>query len=64
MKNRKRQRRNRRLKHREELLETRNAYGYQDLTPYQAVLKKRQSEKAFNQPPANAKVEFLCQNHE
>lgn len=37
MKNRARQRENRRTKHREEAIERRNAYGLKDLTPYNAV---------------------------
>lgn len=37
MKNRARQRDNRRTKHREEAIERRNAYGVKDLTPYNAV---------------------------
>ncbi len=37
MKNRARQRDNRRAKHREESIERRNAFGVKDLTPYNAV---------------------------
>ena len=39
-KNRDRQRANKKL-HSEELLETRNAYGVRDPTPYEAVLRMR-----------------------
>lgn len=38
MKDRKKQRANRKLKPKEEKLEKRSIYGYKDLTPYNAVL--------------------------
>ena len=41
MKDRKRQRANRKLKPREDALDRRNSYGVKDLTPYNAVLKIR-----------------------
>lgn len=37
MKNRKRQRENRRLKHKEEVLSKYGSWGYKDLTPYNAI---------------------------
>lgn len=37
MKNRKRQRENRRLKHKEESLEKYDGWGHKDLTPYNAI---------------------------
>lgn len=46
MKDRKRQRQNRKLKHHEEALEKRSSTGYKDLTPYNAVLKMKTDGKA------------------
>lgn len=46
MKNRARQRDNRRAKHREEAIERRNAYGVKDLTPYNAVQQIRTGGRA------------------
>lgn len=46
MKNRERQRRNRRIKHREEMLDKHSSTGYKDLTPYNAVLKLKTNDKA------------------
>ena len=46
MKDRKRQRANRKLKHREEILDKHSGYGYKDLTPYNAVLKIKTDGKA------------------
>ena len=46
MKDRKRQRENRRLKHREEGLEKRNTYGAKDLTAYNAVWRMRLGRRA------------------
>jgi hypothetical protein len=46
MKERKRQRANRKLKQQEELLDRRNSYGTKDLTPYNAVLKIRTNGKS------------------
>lgn len=46
MKDRKRQRANRKLKQQEELLDRRNSYGTKDLTPYNAVLKIRTNGKS------------------
>ena len=46
MKDRKRQRANRKAKHHEEKLDKRSDYGYKDLTPYNAVLKMRTNGKA------------------
>lgn len=37
MKNRKRQRENRRLKHKEDILSKYDSWGYKDLTPYNAI---------------------------
>ncbi len=45
MKNRKRQRENRRKGH-EELLSKRNSYGFKDLTAYNAVRGMREGSKA------------------
>lgn len=39
MKERKKQRKNRKMKNKEEKLEKRTVYGYKNLTPYNAVLK-------------------------
>lgn len=41
MKNRKKQRINRKIKNKEEMLDKKNLYGYMDLTPYEAVLSIR-----------------------
>ncbi len=46
MKNRVKQRANRKLKHKEELLDKRNGCGVKDLTAYNAVVKMRYGEKA------------------
>lgn len=46
MKDRKRQRENRRLKNREEALDKRSIYGYKDLTPYNAMLRIKANGKA------------------
>ena len=46
MKDRNRQRANRRKKLREETLDRRNTYGYKDLTPYNAVLKMKTDGKS------------------
>ena len=46
MKDRKRQRANRKAKHHEEKLDKRSDYGYKDLTPYNAALKMRTNGKA------------------
>lgn len=46
MKNRERQRENRRLKHREEGLEKKNIFGAKDLTAYNAVQRMRLGKKA------------------
>ena len=46
MKDRKRQRENRRIKNREELLEKRDLCGVKDLTPYNAVLKMKKGKNA------------------
>ncbi len=46
MKDRKRQRQNRKLKHHEEALDKRNSTGDKDLTPYNAVLKMNTNGKA------------------
>ena len=46
MKDRKRQRQNRKLKHHEEALDKRSSTGYKDLTPYNAVLKMKTDGKA------------------
>ena len=46
MKDRKRQRTNRKLKHREEALDKHSGYGYKDLAPYNAVLKIKTDGKA------------------
>ncbi len=46
MKDRKRQRENRRQKHQEELLDKRNNCGVKDLTAYNAVLQIRSKGKA------------------
>ena len=46
MKDRKRQRENRRIKHREELLEKRDLCGVKDLTPYNAILMIKRGKNA------------------
>ncbi len=46
MRDRARQRRNRRIKHREELLEKRDICGVKDLTPYNAVLRMKKGKNA------------------
>lgn len=46
MKDRKRQRANRKAKHHEEGLDKHSGYGYKDLTPYNAVLKMKTDGKA------------------
>lgn len=46
MKDRKRQRANRKLKHHEELPDKRSGYGYKDLTPYNAVFRIKSGNKA------------------
>ena len=46
MKDRKRQRENRRIKHQEELLSKRSECGYKDMTPYNAVLRIKTKGKA------------------
>ncbi|MBR5379860.1 MAG: hypothetical protein IK140_04945 [Clostridia bacterium] len=46
MKDRKKQRENRRIKHQEELLSKRSESGYKDLTPYNAVRRIKTKGKA------------------
>ena len=46
MKNRKKQRENRKLKHKEELIDKRNGFGVKDLTAYNAVLQIKTNGKA------------------
>lgn len=46
MKDRKRQRENRRIKNREEMLDKKSQCGYKDLTPYNAVLRMKKGDKA------------------
>lgn len=46
MKNRKKQKANRKLKHHEEALERRNSFGAKDLTPYNATLQIKTSGKS------------------
>lgn len=46
MKDRKRQRENRKLKHKEELIDRRNLCGVKDLTAYNAVLQIKTNGKA------------------
>ena len=46
MKDRKQQRKNRKLKHHEEMLDRSSTGGYRDLTPYNAVLKIKTNGKA------------------
>lgn len=54
MKSRKKQRENRRMKAKEEKIEFRNMYGYQDPTPYLAVRNIMAAQKTASvqhQPP-------------
>ena len=46
MKDRKRQRENRKLKHKEELIDRRNLCGVRDLTAYNAILQIKTNGKA------------------
>ena len=46
MKNRKKQRENRRLKHQEERIEKYSGWGYKDLTPYNAIRQIESHGKA------------------
>lgn len=46
MKDRKKQRENRRLKSKEDLLDKRNGFGIRDLTAYNAVLQMKTDGKA------------------
>ena len=46
MKNRKRQRENRRFKHKEERLEKYDGWGHKDLTPYNAIRQIESNGKA------------------
>ena len=46
MKDRKKQRENRKLKHKEEMIDKHNSFDNKDLTPYNAVLQMRTNEKA------------------
>ena len=46
MKDRKKQRMNRKVKHKEEMIDKRNSFGNRDLTPYNAVLQMRTKDKA------------------
>lgn len=48
MKNRERQRQNRRLKHKEELLDKYSNSGYKDLAPYNAVLAIKSKSRYAN----------------
>ena len=48
LKNRERQRQNRRLKHKEELLDKYSNSGYKDLTPYNAVLAIKSKSRYAN----------------
>lgn len=45
MKDRKRQRENRHIKNREEMLDKKSMCGYKDLTPYNAVLRMKKGNK-------------------
>ena len=47
MKNRRRQRADRRIKRREEMLSRYSECGYKDLTPFNAVLKMKTKNKAL-----------------
>ena len=65
MRDRKRQRMNRKKKHYEEMLETHNSYGYQDLTPYAAVLSMRKNEShTVKKLPSKEPAVFLCPNEQ
>ena len=46
MRSRKKQRENRKLKHKEEMLDKRNGFGVKDLTAYNAVLQIKTHGKA------------------
>ena len=46
MKDRKKQRENRKLKHKEEMIDKHNSFGNKDLTPFNAVLQMRTKDKA------------------
>ncbi len=46
MKDRKKQRENRKLKHKGEMIDKYNSFGNKDLTPYNAVLQIRTKDKA------------------
>ena len=46
MKDRKKQRENRKLKHKEEMIDKQNSFGNKDLTPYNTVLQMRTKDKA------------------
>ena len=46
MKDRTKQRANRKLKHKEDALDKRSSFGYKDLTPYNAVMQIKTSGKA------------------
>ena len=46
MKDRKKQRENRKVKHKEEMIYKHNSFGNKDLTPYIAVLQMRTKDKA------------------
>ena len=46
MRDRKKQRANRRIRHREQLLEKRDLCGVKDLTPYNAVLRMKKGKDA------------------
>ncbi len=46
MKDRKKQRENRKLKQKEEMIDKHNSFGNKDLTPFNAVLQMRTKDKA------------------
>ena len=46
MKDRKKQRENRKLKHKEEMIDKHNSFDNKDFTPYNAVLQMRTNDKA------------------
>jgi len=46
MKGRKKQRENRKLKHKEEMIDKHNSFGNKDLTPYNTALQMRTKDKA------------------
>ena len=46
MKDRKKQRVNRKVKHKEEMIDKHNSFGHKDLTPYNAVHQMRTKDKA------------------